>query len=64
MFGPDRQSDAYPLTPSADVRAIRAEAARPYAGPEEAYDSHEEYMAALDRERWGDDPWLEGPDWR
>lgn len=23
LAGPDRQSDAYPLTPSADVRAIR-----------------------------------------
>jgi len=61
MYGPDRVSDAYPLTPSADVRAIRQRAELPpYAGPDEAYDSHLEYLAGLELEQWGgENPWLE-----
>ena len=66
FLGPDRPEQEYPLTDAAEVREARdllGEFIRQCAedcinGPEQ-YDSHEEYMAARDRELWGDAPFEE-----
>lgn len=68
-IGPDRQSDAYPLTDAAEVAALRREYPQRYRiriplgvllqlGPEQ-FATHEEYEAARELDEWGCNPFEE-----
>jgi len=64
LVGPDRQSDAFPLTDRADVEDCRrilfptAPGADPdWVSEAELYDSALELAAARELEEWGGNPW-------
>lgn len=67
-MGPDRQSDAYPLTDRGEVRTVRywldgGREAPAFGhlidlGPEQ-FATHEDYMAARELDEWGCNPFEE-----